>query len=193
DPDVTMRTLAAHAALAEVLAIGLLARGEKRARLQYITLCVGVLGAIAWGWAWISPGSPTAALDRFVVLLVALVATSVLYGLGPAKFFRSRAEWAQAARRLVPALLVMGAVVLASLLGIEVVARASGRDVAISVPAVVAVAVALAGAGVAALVAALVPGRDPLGLSERGRTAYVYACEALLALIVLHGRITLPW
>ena len=52
---------------------------------------------------------------------------------------------------------------------------------------------ALAGLAVAALVAALVPGRDPLGLSERGRTAYVYAAEALLGLAFLHIRVTMPW
>src|SRR5207237_531673 len=60
-------------------------------------------------------------------------------------------------------------------------------------PAIGAVAVGLVAAAIAALVAALVPGRDPLGLSERGRTAYVYGCEALLALTGLHLRLTLPW
>jgi hypothetical protein len=45
----------------------------------------------------------------------------------------------------------------------------------------------------AALAAALLPGRDPLGLSERGRTAYVYAAEALIALLCLHIRVTMPW
>ena len=44
-----------------------------------------------------------------------------------------------------------------------------------------------------ALAAALLPGRDPLGLSERGRTVYVYAAEALAALLFLHIRVTMPW
>ena len=56
-----------------------------------------------------------------------------------------------------------------------------------------AVVVALAGLAVAALVAALVPGRDPLGLSERGRTLYVYLAEGLAALLFLHIRVTMPW
>jgi hypothetical protein len=60
-------------------------------------------------------------------------------------------------------------------------------------PAILAVALALLGATAAGLVAAVVPGRDPLGLSERGRTAYVYAAEALLALTLLHVRLTMPW
>jgi len=38
-----------------------------------------------------------------------------------------------------------------------------------------------------------VPGRDPLGLTERGRTAYVYGAEGLLAVLILHLRLTMPW
>jgi hypothetical protein len=49
------------------------------------------------------------------------------------------------------------------------------------------------GLAAASLAAALLPGRDPLGLSERGRTAYVYTAEALAALLFLHIRVTMPW
>src|SRR4029077_1380521 len=35
--------------------------------------------------------------------------------------------------------------------------------------------------------------RDPLGLSERGRTLYVYVAEGLAALSFLHIRVTMPW
>jgi hypothetical protein len=65
--------------------------------------------------------------------------------------------------------------------------------VPIAWPALVAVGLALAGLTVGALAAAILPGRDPLGLSERGRTAYVYAAEALIALLCLHIRVTMPW
>jgi hypothetical protein len=87
----------------------------------------------------------------------------------------------------------LGALVLAVLLGAEVFERLDGQDVAMSVPAVAAVVAALLAAGGAALIAAVVPGRDPLGLSERGRTAYVYGCEVLLAGLLLHLRMTEPW
>jgi hypothetical protein len=43
------------------------------------------------------------------------------------------------------------------------------------------------------LVAALVPGRDPLGLSERGRMGYVYGAESILALLIMHLALTMPW
>lgn len=193
DPDATLRASAANAVLAQGLAIGLLARGERRVRLQFATLGVGVLGAVALGWAGVAPGSPTAALDRLAAVLVALVATAALYGIGLAKILPDASEWSRAARRLFPGLLVLGGFALAVVLGAELNASASGRAVSMSPPAIAAVALAFAGAGAAALVAALVPGRDPLGLSERGRTVYVYASEALLAALIAHLRLTMPW
>ena len=50
-----------------------------------------------------------------------------------------------------------------------------------AVPAMLAVGLSLVGLAVAALVCAVVPGRDPFDLSERGRTAYVYGVEVLVA------------
>jgi hypothetical protein len=193
EPEALLRSLAAHAALAEVLATGLLAQGERRLRLQFAALCVGVVGAVAWGWAWIAPDAPAGGLDRLVTLLVVLVGASALYGLGLVKLLRRETEWTRAAVRLVPGLVAVGGVVLALVLGTEVFEQANDGRVAMSAPAVVSVALALLAAAAAALVAAVVPGRDPLGLSDRGRTAYVYGCEAILAVLVLHLRLTMPW
>jgi hypothetical protein len=75
----------------------------------------------------------------------------------------------------------------------EVAAYAQTGAVPIEPAAMIAVGLALASLAAAALVAALVPGRDPLGLSERGRTLYVYAAEGLAALLFLHVRVTMPW
>jgi hypothetical protein len=193
ETDATLRALVAHAALAEVLAIGLLAQGEKRSRLQAIALGVGVLGAVAWGWAWIAPNAPFGLMDRMVVVLVALVAATALYGIGLGKLLPRTIEWTRAAKRLLPALLVLSAGALVVILATEWIARWEGRAVPISIPAIIAVAVALVGAGVAALVAAIVPGRDPFNLSDRVRTIYVYGAEAILAILCVHLKITLPW
>jgi hypothetical protein len=60
-------------------------------------------------------------------------------------------------------------------------------------PVAIAGVVATLLAGVAASIALALSARpDPLGLSERGREAYVYAAEALLAAAVVHVRLTLP-
>lgn len=193
DPDALPRSLAAHTTPVEALAVGLLARGARRTRLQLVTLGVAVVGAVAWGWAWIAPGAPNGVLDRLVVVLVVMTGAAAVYGLGLVKMLRGENEWTAAARRLVPAVVALGALTLTFVLGVEVFDYAAGRRVPVSAPAVAAVALALLGATAAALVAAVVPGRDPLGLSERGRTAYVYGAEILLALTLMHVRLTLPW
>ena len=193
EPEALLRSLAAHAALAEVLATGLLAQGERRLRLQFVALGVGVVGAVAWGWAWIAPDAPAGGLDLLVTLLVVLAGASALYGLGLVKLLRRETEWTRAAVRLVPGLVGLGGVVLALVLGTEMFEQANDGRVSMSAPAVVAVALAVLSAAATALVAAVVPGRDPLGLSERGRTAYVYGCEVILAVLLLHLRLTMPW
>ncbi|WP_165227335.1 hypothetical protein [Aquisphaera insulae] len=191
--DVIRRSCAADAVLASTLSVGLLAHGRRRSALQAVALGLGVVGAVAWGWAWLDPRSVNASLDRVVVTFAALVAGAVAYGLGLAKFLPRFSEWTSAARRLVPALLVLALGALIVVLGAEVAAAVGGETAAISAWAVILVAATFALASAAALLAAVVPGRDPLGLTERGRTAYVYGAEALLAILVLHLKLAMPW
>ena len=193
EPEVALRSASAHAALAQGLAIGLLARGARRSRLQAVALAVGVAGAAAWGWAWIAPGTPTAWPDRAAVALAALVGGFTLYGLGLTKLAKRVGDWTLAARRLVPYLLGLAGAVLAVILGVELYQRSEGLAIPMAAPAVATVALALAAAAAAALIAAVVPGRDPLGLSDRGRTAYVYGAEALIAILGLQLRLAMPW
>jgi hypothetical protein len=189
----TQRMVAAYAIGAQVFAIGLLARGAVRTPLQYLALVWGVLFAAAFGWAWLPPDFRAPWLHRLVVTVAALAAMVVVYGFGLVKFFRRENEWTRAAARLVPSLAALAAVLILVAVGIETAAYAQNGSVPIARPALVAVALALVGLAAGALAAAVLPGRDPLGLSERGRTVYVYAAEALIALVCLHIRVTMPW
>ncbi|MGE5610535.1 MAG: hypothetical protein ACM359_14890, partial [Bacillota bacterium] len=99
--------------------------------------------------------------------------------------------WTEAAKGLSP--IVGGAMVAALLftLGREMLqADASGTGLAWW--GVVAVIGTIVGLIVTAIVCAVVPGRDPLDLSERGRTGYVYAAEMLLVLLFVHLRLSFP-
>ncbi len=189
----TQRMVAAYAVGAQAFALGLVARGAVRTPLQYLALVWGVLFAVAFGWAWLPPDFQAPWLHRLVVTVAAIAVMVVVYGFGLVKFLRRENEWTRAARRLVPSLAASAAALIILVLGLEVVAYATDGRVPITWPALVAVGLALAGLAVAALAAAILPGRDPLGLSERGRTAYVYAAEALAALLFLHIRVTMPW
>ncbi len=192
-PSFTQRMVAAYAVGAQAFAIGLLARGAVRTSLQYLSLVWGVLFAVAFAWAWVPPDFRAPWLHRLVVTVAALAAVVVVYGFGLVKFLKRENEWTRAAARLVPPLAVLACTLIFVVLGIEVRAYMQHGSVPIAPAALVAVIVALAGLAVAALVAALVPGRDPLGLTERGRTLYVYLAEGLGALLFLHIRVTMDW
>jgi hypothetical protein len=189
----TERMLAAYAVLAQAVAIGLLARGALRSPLQYASLVVGVLFAVAFGWAWLPVDVSAALLHRTVILAVALAATIVVYGLGLVKLLRRENEWTLAAQRLLPPLVVADTAAILVILGTEVAYYARQQAVPTFWYEIIAVTLALATMCLAALAAAMLPGRDPLGLSERGRQAYVYAAEVVLALLCVHIRVTMPW
>ena len=191
--EAELRVGASQAALAQAVSLGLLAWGRARSPLQYAALLTGALGTVAFGWSWLEPETTGTVLNRAVVALAAVSAMAALYGLGLSKLIRRINEWTIAAERLVPVLLAAAAAILIFVLGFEAVEFFTTGTTTISWPALVTVAVVLVGLCAAALVAAVVPGRDPLGLSERGRMAYVYAAEIILALLFLHIRLTMPW
>jgi hypothetical protein len=192
-PKFSMRMIAAYAVGAEALSLAFLAQGAVRSPLQYMSLVFGALFAVAFACAWVPPEFGAPWLHRAVAAATALAAATVVYGIGLVKLLRRENEWTLAAQRLVPLLIAVAAVLVVVVLGNEVAAFAADRPAPMQLPAIAAVLAALVGMAAAALVTALVPGRDPLGLSERGRTAYVYAAEALVGLAFLHVRVTMPW
>lgn len=191
--DYTLRITAAKAAIVQALAIGLLAQGTRRTQMQKVSLALVAIGAVAWGWAWLEPGTTGNLLNRAVVVLTVLAAITAIYGLGLGKFFPRETEWTRAAKDLVPSLLVLAGSSLAFVLGTEVYESVQAGIVEISSAAIAAVIAALAGLCVAGVVAAVVPGRDPLSLSDRGRMMYVYGAELLAGLLFMHVRLTMPW
>jgi len=187
------RILAAKAAIAQALAVGFLARGARRSNLQRVSLWLVVIGAVAWGWSWLDPMASGNLLNRGVIVMTVLAALTALYGVGLGKFFPRETEWTHAARKLVPPLLLLGAMSLAFILTTEAALWRSHHDVPMNPLAIAAVAAAVIALCSSSLVCAIVPGRDPLGLTDRGRELYVYAAEGLLALLFMHVRFTMPW
>jgi hypothetical protein len=194
-------------------------RAEPPRGLHYATLALGPLALCELGWALTEAAGHSAAwlwLHRDVLLMVALAVTTAVYGVGMARQ-RRLGDWADSGRRLgpvlgllalalVPVILVQEAflyegpktlgTLLVRLRLLSPDAVPGGDAVAAGEPmaplAVGIVAGALGLLIVAGLCFAVLPGRDPLGLSERGRTAYVYAAEVLLVLVLVHVRLALP-
>ncbi len=190
--EFSLRLMVANGVLAQMATLGLLARGERRWRLQYASLAVGVLGAVAFGWAWLQPGMSGTLLNRTIVVAAALAVASAIYGLGLTKLLAAANPWLHAARRIAPLLVATETAAIVFVLGTELWNVLFLGHAATDPASIVTVVVLLAGLCATAQAAAVLPGRDPLGLSERGRTAYVYAAEILLALLFAHIRLTKP-
>ncbi len=188
-----LRVLASQATLVQVLSLGLLARGERRGVLQFAALSLGAVGAVFFGWGWLDPRSSFTLLHALVVVAAATAGMAAFYGLGLSKLLSEMNEWLLAAQKLMPPLAAVSGGTVVATLGLEVYQFATYGAVAMAWPAVIVVGVTLAGLALALLAAAVLPGRDPLQLSEKARSAYVYAAEVILALLFVHIRVTCPW
>jgi hypothetical protein len=188
-----MRLVAAQAIIAQTCAVGMLARGEQASSLRDHSLWLGVLGAIALGWSGLNPATTGTFLHQTAVVAAALGGMAVLYGLGLIKLLRRENDWTRAAARLVPAISVWTLVAIVVLLTGEAILYWWHGRIEMAWPAIVTVAITLIGLAGACLIAALIPGRDPWGLSERQRQVYVYVVEGLLAALFVHVRLTMPW
>ena len=191
--DYKWRLLAAEAVLFQTATVGLLAQGQRRWRLQYFSLVLGALGAVASRLG----GARSARRQR-----LAPESHGGRRG-GPGHHggrVRSRTGQAAACRKRLaaggrafgPTLVAFDAVAILCTLGFEGMEVVNTGHVAMAPAAMITIVVVLIGLFVACLASAVLPGRDPLGLSDRGRTAYVYAAEATLALLFVHIRLTKP-
>jgi tetratricopeptide (TPR) repeat protein len=161
--------------------------------LRIGTLVLGAIAVVEATWAWLGPYAPAPWLHRNVLLMASLALMTLLYGAGLRWLLPGQKAWAEAGRRLGPVLGGLATVTLLVLLGQEfALYDPATRHTPLAGLAVVTVLAALIVLMVAALCFAVAPGLDPLGLSERGRTLYVYAAEALLALAFVHVRLNVP-
>ncbi len=172
--------------------------GIRRRTWQYAAFALGLVFTSSIGLANLdaAPGTPSAALPwlhRSAIIMLSATMLTMLAAFGLRLVFSRQNDWLRAGRRASPitgclALLALGATLVQELWAF----RLQG-DVPMAGWAVVIVAAALAGLVVVCLLFALFARWDPLRLSDRGRTAYVYAAEALAAVVGLHLWLAEPW
>jgi hypothetical protein len=102
-------------------------------------------------------------------------------------------DWTNAARACVPWLLGAGVVALLFCLGTEVRYQLDFGAVFIHPLSLIAVGLTLLASVIICVIFALSPDHETLSLPERGRMRYVYVAEAMLTLLFLHVRLTMPW
>ncbi len=195
------RLLSANAIMAVAFAVGFLARyasfrifGNRDSlptTMRVLALMIGVLYAIALFWH-IQPLS-SSGIQRLGVSSLPLLLTAGVYGFGLIKWFGGKEEWEWAGSIVVPWLVGLSILVGVLFVGIEFQLHLVNRSIPFDAYTVICMILSLLIAGGLCLAAALLPGRDPLGLSERGREVYVYAAQAILVLMIVHLRISLPF
>jgi hypothetical protein len=174
--------------------LGARGAGRLRPALRHAALGLGALLAVEAGWAWLGD-TPTPWLHRSGLALAVFAPLTVLYGLLLPRRLHEDAGWAAAARRAGVVVGALSIAVMGLVLAQELALYPPGLPAAQDRPGavfVLAVAAALVVMLLTALSLAVGPDLDPLSLSERGRTAYVYAGEILLALTFAHLRLTAP-
>jgi hypothetical protein len=119
--------------------------------------------------------------------------TTFVAAWGLPRLLPAGSDWLASARRTAPALAGLALVLLVVVLGCEVFLFELPGGTPMAIWAIAGVASALAGLAGGGLALALVPGLDPLRMSDRGRTAYVYAAEVLAGLVALHFWLAVPW
>jgi hypothetical protein len=188
-----LRCSAALALAAQSLTFGLLAEGGSARHWRRAAIAVFVLGLIFFGWSWLTPLENATWLNRSVILMLVVFGLTSVYATLLKKANMRFPDWTNAARNCVPWLLGAGVVALFFCLGTEVRYQLDFGAVLINPLALIAIGAALLASVVTCVLFAVSPNHDPLSLSEPRRMRYVYVAEAMLALLFLHVRLTMPW
>jgi hypothetical protein len=180
-----------------VTATVLLAEADGRLgeRVRLVALALGAVGVAEFSLALLGPATPALWLHRNALLLVALAVATAFYSLGLPRLLHSSPDWLASARRIGPVLAVLASVQLFIVLVHEAGLYNPDplvRTTPLAWWGVLAVAIGLGLLIIAVLRFAIVPGREPFGLSESGRTLYVYAAEMLAVLLLVHLRLNVP-
>ena len=160
---------------------------DRRWSLQTLALLVAGLAAVYIGWADVRALSESAiALAYAGRLLVCLAGVTLLYAVVMPRWLETASPWQEPVRRASLAMAVATVITLVSVLALEVIHFVPKVGAPLATPEVIAISVMLGGFVVALFSMALWPGKDPLNLSEKGRSGYVYAAQCVTAVLCAH-------
>lgn len=190
-----LRFISANAIMAVAFAIGFIARYASilgsTIPIRVLALAVGIVYGITLFWHAQPIDTPW--VWRIAVASFPLVLTGALYAFGLIKWFGGKQEWEQASLILTPWLVALA--ILAGTTAVVMEYEQIGFTGTSTIPWYPAICLILSFTVsiLLCLAAALLPGKDPLGSSERDKQGYVYAVQAILVLLVIHLRITMPF
>ena len=170
-----------------MLALGMLARGDRFSMARRVSLSIGVVSAVIFAWAWMPIDAQfynRAAATLFTLLVAGSICRRV------SRIPRFSGLWAIAGRRSWQITLALASAALVATISREINQVATGVALGMaSFTCLVITGSILAGVAIA-LSAAL--GRGAMQDRNSFRTACVYLAEFLLALLILHLRLSRP-
>ncbi|HIF32180.1 MAG TPA: hypothetical protein EYQ75_11035 [Planctomycetaceae bacterium] len=180
-----MRILAAFVPVVVAVGIGCSARG--RTPVQIVCLIFVSLGAVAVSWADMLPDWHQAALlARVVRMVVATAAMSFAFATLAAKRLPTEHAWHSATRTAAAVNAAAATFALLIALSLEFLMFVPGQGVLLATPLMLVVSIMLVALIVALLTISLLPGTDPLKLSETWRESYVYGAQVVGGLLFAH-------
>jgi hypothetical protein len=170
-----------------------IAQQHRRDAIQLTALLVASYGTILLGWSDIPPDhSMATTLTRAIRLLIACVTAAFVLGVIAVRVIPAISAWRQSARRAAVVLVGGSLLSLLMVLGLEVATFEPGVGAPVAPVQIAVVSVVLVGLIATLISLAVLPGRDPLQLSERGRMTYVYGAQVVAALLFAHIYLAIP-
>jgi hypothetical protein len=173
--------------------ISCLAQQERKQAAQVGALLLAGLSVIYLGQAQLEPPwSEGLILARAFRLLMALSALTFVYGFALPRYLFIEGDWNGSVRKSGYASGVLAMITFVAVLGLEVAMFVPGEGAPVQDIQVAAVAVVLVALVAGLLSLALLPGKDPLALDEKGRMFYVYGAQAVSGLLFAHLYVCRP-
>jgi len=188
-----MRISSGFAPVLLALGLGALAQKERRTLLQYMSLLMTGAAAVYLSWADLKPEwSDQVVLDFAIRLLIVLSGLTFIYSVLVARRMSPDGDWMPAVRRIAVTFGIAAIVVLLGVLFLETIYYDSDGGAPVGAVEIATVSVVLVALIAGLISLALLPGRDPWALTEKGRMGYVYAAEVVGALLFVHIYLCIP-
>lgn len=176
-------------------AIGIagIAQQHRRTALQLTALLTVSWGVVLLGWSDIVPvwSLPTM-LARAIRSLMALGTMGFVFGVIAVRVTAFANEWRESARRSAVVLAAGALSTLVGILALEATTFVPGVGAPVTAPQIAAVSLVLIALIATLISLAVLPGRDPLALTDKGRMLYVYGAQAVAVILFAHMYLAMP-
>ena len=188
-----IRIAVAFAPAAAAWGLACLADDERRPTFRLLALLLAGVSAVYLAWAQLGVGmSEGLWLTRVFRLLMVLSVLTFAYGLALPRWLLTTGSWNRATRQAGNVAGAAAIIAFVAILVLEIVLFQPGVGAPVDSLQVGAIAVVLVALIAGLISMALLPGRDPLSLSEKGKQVYVYAALATAALLFAHLYVCRP-